>query len=146
MGKIKKIRLQFKFSQQLNLGENMELVPILSAIILTATMATFIFSIAAYILYKIREAKDNRENIESPKMRKIEIHTPLEQDAILYQNSKGEIYPKTQKFKKLSEVENDESVSELEEETVSINAFKNNDSLSQSKNYYDKNIREIKWK
>lgn len=40
----------------------MELVPILSTIILVATIATFILAIAAYILYKARERKA-RQNV-----------------------------------------------------------------------------------
>lgn len=35
----------------------MELIPILSTIILVATISTFILSIGAYILYKLREKK-----------------------------------------------------------------------------------------
>jgi hypothetical protein len=35
----------------------MELIPVLSTIVLIATIMTFILSIGAYILYKIRESK-----------------------------------------------------------------------------------------
>ena len=35
----------------------MELIPILSTIILVATISTFILAVGAYILYKIRESK-----------------------------------------------------------------------------------------
>ena len=35
----------------------MELIPILSTIILVATISTFILAIGAYILYKVREAR-----------------------------------------------------------------------------------------
>ncbi len=35
----------------------MELIPILSTIILVATISTFILAVGAYILYKIREGK-----------------------------------------------------------------------------------------
>ena len=35
----------------------MELIPILSLIILVATISTFILAVGAYILYKIRERK-----------------------------------------------------------------------------------------
>lgn len=35
----------------------MELIPILSTIILVATICTFLLAIGAYILYKVREAK-----------------------------------------------------------------------------------------
>ncbi len=49
----------------------MELIPILSTIILVATISTFILAVGAYILYKIRERKTPRishsgfEQIES---------------------------------------------------------------------------------
>lgn len=36
----------------------MEIVPILSTIILVATIATFILAIAAYILFKIRQRNE----------------------------------------------------------------------------------------
>lgn len=35
----------------------MELIPVFAFIVLVATIATFIFSLAAYILYKIREKR-----------------------------------------------------------------------------------------
>lgn len=38
----------------------MELIPILSTIILVATISTFLLSIGAYILYKIREKRESR--------------------------------------------------------------------------------------
>lgn len=44
----------------------MELIPILSLIMLVATIATFILAIGAYILYKIRE-RNNRIESESQK-------------------------------------------------------------------------------
>lgn len=39
----------------------MELIPILSAIILIATISTFILAVGAYILYKVREKRGNIE-------------------------------------------------------------------------------------
>lgn len=42
----------------------MELIPILSTIILVATISTFLLAIGAYILYKIRERKYQR-SVES---------------------------------------------------------------------------------
>ena len=35
----------------------MELIPVLSTIILIATISTFLLAIGAYILYKVREGK-----------------------------------------------------------------------------------------
>lgn len=39
----------------------MELIPILSLIILVATVSTFILAVGAYILYKVRERKGTRQ-------------------------------------------------------------------------------------
>ncbi|AFH49733.1 Hypothetical protein IALB_2028 [Ignavibacterium album JCM 16511] len=39
----------------------MELIPILSTIILVATISTFLLAIGAYILYKVRERKYQRQ-------------------------------------------------------------------------------------
>ena len=41
----------------------MELIPILSTIILVATISTFILAVGAYILYKIREGKTQRQSV-----------------------------------------------------------------------------------
>ena len=46
----------------------MELIPILSTIILVATIVTFILAIGAYILYKVRERKEQEEY--APRTRK----------------------------------------------------------------------------
>lgn len=56
----------------------MELIPILSTIILVATICTFILAIGAYILYKIRERKG--EQVPSPKPTSVraELVTPEE--------------------------------------------------------------------
>lgn len=51
----------------------MELIPILSTIILVATISTFLLSIGAYILYKIRE----RRVATSPKTVSAPIHAEL---------------------------------------------------------------------
>lgn len=44
----------------------MELIPILSTIILVATICTFILAIGAYILYKIREGKQQTAYYSKP--------------------------------------------------------------------------------
>jgi len=56
----------------------MELIPILSTIILVATISTFLLAIGAYILYKIRESKDQRVAAQRPAAIKAEIITPAE--------------------------------------------------------------------
>ena len=54
----------------------MELIPILSTIILVATISTFILAIGAYILYKIREAKGLQTSAQRPAEVKGELVTP----------------------------------------------------------------------
>lgn len=44
----------------------MELIPILSTIILVATIATFILAVAAYILYKVRERRARAGRVATP--------------------------------------------------------------------------------
>lgn len=61
----------------------MELIPILSLIILVATITTFILSIGAYAMYKVRERKGEGKSAETPSTIEAELLTPsrLAQDA-----------------------------------------------------------------
>ncbi len=54
----------------------MELIPILSTIILVATICTFILAIGAYILYKVREGKVQQAYLTKPTTVKAELVTP----------------------------------------------------------------------
>lgn len=54
----------------------MELIPILSFIILVATISTFILAIGAYILYKVRESKGRIAHAAQPKTVEAELFTP----------------------------------------------------------------------
>ncbi len=54
----------------------MELIPILSTIILVATICTFILAIGAYILYKIREGKPQYAYQTKPSTVKAELVVP----------------------------------------------------------------------
>lgn len=54
----------------------MELIPILSLIILVATISTFILAVGAYILYKIRERK-GREAAAQPASVPAELVSPV---------------------------------------------------------------------
>ncbi len=56
----------------------MELIPILSTIILVATICTFILAIGAYILYKIREGKPKYAYQTKPTSVKAELVVPSE--------------------------------------------------------------------
>lgn len=54
----------------------MELIPILSTIILVATISTFLLAIGAYILYKVREAREVQPSTQGPSELKGELVTP----------------------------------------------------------------------
>ncbi|MEI7812002.1 MAG: hypothetical protein WCJ01_06190 [Ignavibacteria bacterium] len=54
----------------------MELIPILSLIILVATISTFILAVGAYVLYKVRESKGSRAIAPVPHQTEAEIFTP----------------------------------------------------------------------
>ena len=57
----------------------MELIPILSTIILVATISTFILAIGAYILYKIRESRGEQYVAAGPSEVRAELVTPAAQ-------------------------------------------------------------------
>ncbi len=56
----------------------MELIPILSTIILVATICTFILAIGAYILYKIRERRGEQTQYSPPSTVQAELVAPEE--------------------------------------------------------------------
>jgi hypothetical protein len=56
----------------------MELIPILSTIILVATICTFILAIGAYILYKVRERRGEQASYSSSSTVHAELVTPDE--------------------------------------------------------------------
>lgn len=56
----------------------MELIPILSTIILVATISTFILAVGAYILYKIREGKAGVSPEPKPEYLEAEYLVPKE--------------------------------------------------------------------
>ena len=55
----------------------MELIPILSLIILVATVSTFMLAVGAYILYKIRERKGKVAQAPQPAALPAELVTPV---------------------------------------------------------------------
>jgi hypothetical protein len=58
----------------------MELITILSTIILIATISTFILSVGAYILFKIRSRREQKPLLASAGPTKAELVTVREQD------------------------------------------------------------------
>ncbi|MCK9279814.1 MAG: hypothetical protein M0P71_04275 [Melioribacteraceae bacterium] len=55
----------------------MELIPILSLIILVATISTFILAVGAYILYKVRERRGLTADAPQPAVIQGELITPM---------------------------------------------------------------------
>lgn len=55
----------------------MELIPILSMIILVATISTFILAVGSYILYKIRERKAQASAAQRPAVYQAEVISPV---------------------------------------------------------------------
>ncbi|HUX60800.1 MAG TPA: hypothetical protein VMV32_05770 [Ignavibacteriaceae bacterium] len=55
----------------------MELIPILSTIILVATISTFMLAVGAYILYKVRERKGIQVVSQQPSEINAELVTPV---------------------------------------------------------------------
>ena len=56
----------------------MELIPILSLIVLVATISTFILAVGAYVLYKIRERKGRVANAPAPAAIEAELIAPAQ--------------------------------------------------------------------
>ena len=54
----------------------MELIPIFAFIVLVASIATFIFSLVAYILFKVREKRGKYDSKPHPKEFKAELVAP----------------------------------------------------------------------
>jgi hypothetical protein len=57
----------------------MELIPILSTIVLVATISTFLLAIGAYILFKIREKKGTYIYPKQPSCVEAELIAPIEE-------------------------------------------------------------------
>lgn len=56
----------------------MELIPILSFIILVATISTFILAVGAYILYKVRESKGRKSVVVKAQTGEAELYAPAQ--------------------------------------------------------------------
>ena len=71
----------------------MELIPILSTIILVATISTFLLAIGAYLLYKIREGRGQQMAAPIPSTIKAELMTPAEAPFQLIQQPEQRMVP-----------------------------------------------------
>lgn len=74
----------------------MELIPILSTIILVATISTFILAIGAYILFKVRERRGEKHFVQNPTNVQGELVTPEDNmtPRDVFKESKPSQYPK----------------------------------------------------
>lgn len=66
----------------------MELIPILSTIILVATISTFMLAVGAYILYKVRERKGIQVVSQQPSEINAELVTPVSSQQVPSERSK----------------------------------------------------------
>ena len=72
----------------------MELIPIFAFIVLVASIATFIFSLVAYILFKVREKRGRYDVNPHPKSFKAELVAPnyyylADNDSLIEGNNKN---------------------------------------------------------
>lgn len=74
----------------------MELIPILSTIILVATISTFILAIGAYVLFKVRERRGEKYFVQNPANVQGELVTPEDSLAPrdVFKENKPSQYPK----------------------------------------------------
>ncbi|MBK7381294.1 MAG: hypothetical protein IPJ03_20330 [Ignavibacteriales bacterium] len=74
----------------------MELIPILSTIILVATISTFILAIGAYILFKVRERRGEKYFVQNPANVQGELVTPEDNlsPRDVFKENKSSQYPK----------------------------------------------------
>lgn len=102
----------------------MELIPILSTIILIATISTFILAIGAYILYKVRERKRHDSTEQYSKEVDAEVispaYPPEEIPNVKKQNveTKTEIFEEAKEDLKNEKIENDLETSKVEKEII----------------------------
>jgi len=75
----------------------MELIPILSTIILIATISTFILAVGAYLLFKIREGKIEKHIVKQPEKLNAEYVVPAEKQ-VKKVYIEDVLEPKTQKI------------------------------------------------
>jgi hypothetical protein len=138
----------------------MELIPILSTIILVATISTFILAVGAYILYKIREGKVQKQPVKRPENLQAEYVVPREKpvkrifvEEVVDRKSKmgavDERYQpvQTQEFSGETSSEmfekeefNDQQIEMPKQKYVNVQTLDNNE------NKNDYNSDEIKWR
>ena len=130
----------------------MELITILSTIILAATISTFILSIGAYVLYKIRSRKEQKNMLSPPKASAAELVTVSEEDAKEFENISSIANEKGNfKIHKEPGVEKTYKRAVREEDKVKLNKisssrFTKYSSEKISKDDNQQTSKEVKWR
>jgi hypothetical protein len=118
----------------------MELIPILSTIILVATIATFLLAIGAYILYKIRGRKSEEISSASTTTLKGELVTPFEHPVFEAIGHEQQGRTKQSLFIRQPEMDwRGERLSEIKSNDVFSPKLRPNSRQSQGKESPDKN-------
>lgn len=130
----------------------MELITILSTIILIATISTFILSIGAYILFKIRSRKEQKIILQSARSSKAELITADDEEEGTVQDEIFEM--KNERTKIAADDQEDvktpkriiKSVQKIETDKSNTPRFKkySTETLSQFDN--DNPSRDLKWR
>jgi len=96
----------------------MELIPILSLIILVATISTFILAVGAYILYKVRERKGTAAQAAQPSAIPAELiaPAPLIQEQRVFTNERKTFEPQVPQQDYGYEYQRQPSYSPMQEE------------------------------
>lgn len=131
----------------------MELITILSTIILVATISTFILSIGAYILYKIRSRKELSPLLNAAVPTKAELVTVSEQEYL--KDVRQQVGRTNYSRSHLDELEREESrtdrkinnVTEKQKhEKVNPSKFVKYNSAGYSSSDKDRSTGDIQWK
>lgn len=130
----------------------MELITILSTIILVATISTFILSIGAYVLYKIRSRREQKVKASPPQASAAELVTISEEDIKEFEkissvkNDKGNFKirtePNVEKTYKRAVREEDK----LKLNKISSSRFTKYSSEKISKDDNEQTFKEVKWR
>lgn len=149
----------------------MELIPILSTIILVATISTFILAIGAYILYKIREGKPqyayqtkpasvkaelvvpseaiiNKENLVSVQQRTIPVEPGITREEYTkqHQPSQAKYTPEPRGYKEVEKVEKQKIKVRPQERFSDENKFLKYTSEGYIPTQEDRTSGEVKWR
>jgi hypothetical protein len=122
----------------------MELIPILSTIILVATISTFLLAIGAYILYKIREGRARQYQEKNNEQLKAELLTPTKlHDQKLYGE---EVVEHTQRMNTEERYKIEVPRNRFERQPVGHNINKTSDVVPNGTKEYEVQVPETRFK